>query len=277
MKVELKNLKRIEPVAVCFHNDFLIGRGLCGACVYIGLWKDGSEVAVKRVLISSCGKMAMNKHNLEFNDKHLVRCRCYGKDDDFYYFVLDLFEETLADYVQKQSQTTEFLQDNGPVIIKELLTGLQALHCAKPKIMHMNLKPSNILVDIEGHMHLTDFGTSRILPEEESGVGTETIGAKGWKAVETLSEEPNCRVKHRRRSDIQVMGMICFYILTRGIHPFGSTPHKRTKNLRNGKPVDYDKIADRSARELISWMLERDIKKRPHVDKALKHPYLSGK
>ena len=267
---------------MCFDHDFLIGRGSGGTCVYIGLWEDGSEVAVKRVLTSSCEKMAMNECkfvNLPqlTNSRHLVLCRYFEEIGDFYYFVLDLCEETLEDYVQKQSQTKEFLQDNGPVIIKELLTGLQALHCGEQKIVHMDLKPRNILVDIEGHMHLTDFGMSRILSKRELTVNTETIGTKGWRPVETQSEQSNSSVKYKRRSDIQVMGMICFYILTKGEHPFGKTSDERTKNLQRGRPVNYGDISDHAARELISWMLEHDIKKRPHVEDALKHPYLSGK
>ena len=285
MKVEPKNLKRIGPAAVCFDNDFTIGSGSGGTCVAIGLWEDGSEVAVKRVLTSSGEKMAMNERKFvnlaeSINSRHLVRCRHSEEIGEFYYFVLDLFEETLKNYVENQSQTKESLEDNGPVIIKELLTGLQALHCSEPKILHMDLKPSNILVDIEGHMHLTDFGISRILPEEESTVSTETTGTKGWRAVETLPEQDKCRVKHRRRSDIQVMGMICFYILTKGKHPFGTTSEERENNLKNGRPVEYGEISNSSARELISWMLEQDIKNRPHADEALNHRYLqkqSGK
>ena len=282
MKVEPKNLKRIGPAAVCFDNDFIIGSGSGGTCVYIGLWEDGSEVAVKRVLTSTCEKMAMNECKFvnlaeSTNSSHLVRCRYFEEIGEFYYFVLDLFEETLADFVQKQSQTKKYLEDNGPIIIKELLTGLQALHCGEPEILHMDLKPRNILVDIEGHMHLTDFGISRILPEGESTVSTETIGTKGWRPVETLSEQSNSKVKYKRRSDIQVMGMICFYILTKGKHPFGTKPHERETNQINGKAVDYGEITNPSARALISWMLEHDIEKRPYVDEALKDPYLSGK
>ena len=126
-------------------------------------------------------------------------------------------------------------------------------------------------------MHLKGFSISRILPKEKSTVSTETIGVEGWRAVETLSQQSNSSVKYKRRSDIQVMGMICFYILTKGEHPFGKTSDERTTNLQKGRPVDCREISNPAARELISWMLEHDIEKRPYVDEALKHPYLSGK
>ena len=50
------------------------------------------------------------------------------------------------------------------VIMKQLLEGVQYLHCCG--VMHRDLKPENILIDGERHIKLIDFGDAK--PFEES-------------------------------------------------------------------------------------------------------------
>lgn len=47
------------------------------------------------------------------------------------------------------------------VMATELLEGLSQLHDAH--ILHLDLKPGNILLDAHGHAYLADFGISRVL------------------------------------------------------------------------------------------------------------------
>ena len=69
---------------------------------------------------------------------------------------------------------------------------------------------------------------------------------------------------------------MAFYILTKGEHPFGEGPD-RERNLLDGNPVYLDKLEDSAAKDLISWMLSYDSRKRPSAKEALKHPYLQSK
>ena len=69
--------------------------------------------------------------------------------------------------------------------------------------------------------------------------------------------------------------MVAFFILTKGEHPFGEKPD-RDRNLLDGNPVYLDKVKDPAAKDLISWMLNHDPKKRPAAQEALKHPYLQS-
>ena len=70
-------------------------------------------------------------------------------------------------------------------------------------------------------------------------------------------------------------GIVVFYIVTKGLHPFGAEPD-RQRNLIDGQPVYLNKLIDPSARDLISWMLGHDPKERPSAVQALKHPYLQS-
>ena len=50
----------------------------------------------------------------------------------------------------------------------DVLEGLMQLHGSKPKVLHLDLKPPNILLDEHGHAYLSDFGISRALQTLES-------------------------------------------------------------------------------------------------------------
>ena len=80
------------------------------------------------------------------------------------------------------------------------------------------------------------------------------------------------QLKWKEKSDIQVAGMLAFYILTKGKHPFGAQIH-RLINLHDGKPVGLTELSDPVVKDLLSQMLAQEQDKRPYVEEALKHPY----
>ena len=77
----------------------------------------------------------------------------------------------------------------------------------------------------------------------------------------------------KEKSDIQVAGMLGFFILTKGMHPFGPSVN-RLEKLYFDNPVSLTDLSDPVVKDLLSLMLARDLDKRPYVEQALKHPYL---
>ena len=76
-----------------------------------------------------------------------------------------------------------------------------------------------VLVDVEGHMKLADFGISRVLKKDETTVLTDAKGTLGWMPAEVIgamNHQRECRFK--KKSDIKVTGMIAFFVLTKGEH-----------------------------------------------------------
>ena len=187
--------------------------------VYVGIMEDGAEVAVKRILKhESVEDTARNELEIlsridASKSPFIVSYQKCLEDAIFVYVVLDLCEETLREHVR--TQRLEYLQDHGPRMIKEILSGIEFLHSRK--ILHRDLKPSNGLVDREGHMRLADFGISRVLNEEETTVHTGAKGTRDWmptEVIEVIGKEEMGRFK--KKSDVQVAGMIAFFISTKG-------------------------------------------------------------
>ena len=65
------------------------------------------------------------------------------------------------------------------------------------------------------------------------------------------------QVKIKRKSDIQVVGMMSFYILTKSGHLFGPEQF-RFANIIQGKP-DLEQLTDNKARNFVSWMINHNV------------------
>ena len=263
-------------------NDLLIGRGCMGTTVYVGITEDNTEVAVKRMWLESCKDLAENEKEISYlikakGSSFILRYHGVFRDDTFMYLISDLCEETLVEYVR--SQTVEHLKENGPRMIKQILSGLHFLHGIG--ILHRDLKPSNILVDKDGCMKLSDFGISRVLNEDETTVDTDPKGTQGWMPAEVIeagnekARSKNVTGRYKRKSDVQAAGMIAYFILTKGKHPFGDSMYDRMTNVLEGKPVNLPILEDLESRDFISWLIHHNIDERPYVHQALAHPFVA--
>ena len=259
------------------NNGLKIGEGCCGTCVYVGVMKDGSEVAVKKMLAQRCDKTAENEKEIMSliktdNSPFIVSYRQFCRDDTFMYLILDLCEETLPDLVD--SQSIEYLLRYGPRLIQEILCGLEFLH--GKGILHRDLKPQNVLVDMDGHLRLADFGISRVLKEDETAVETDAKGTEGWIPPEVIEAgEKKEKGPFKKKSDIHVAGMIAFFILTKGEHPFGSSLVRKI-NILKGNSVNLKKLRDSKAQKFVSWLINRKIGNRPYAHEALKDTFVNG-
>ena len=103
-------------------------------------------------------------------------------------------------------------------IARLLITLAQALHYAHGKgFIHCDLKPSNILIDIDGQPQITDFGLARRASEESSLTATGAIlGTPSYMAPEQAAGQ---RQSIGPATDVYGLGAILYELLT-GRPPF---------------------------------------------------------
>ena len=168
-------LRKIDGYVTCQQDAFKVGRPTSdGTCVYVGLRvSDGKEVAVKCMLTDNCEHLAENETKIFGMVKmekspHVVRYLHYKKGNPFVFIILELCEFSLKEYVNKARDSPDLIPFDPQKIIKEILTGLDVLHkqgSGNDKILHRDLKPDNVLVDVEWSIRLADFGVSKTIRE----------------------------------------------------------------------------------------------------------------
>jgi serine/threonine-protein kinase/endoribonuclease IRE1 len=196
-----------------------------------------------------------------------------------------------------------------PNVLLQIANGLSHLHGLR--IVHRDLKPQNILVTmtLEGKPRLvvSDFGLCKKLDGAQSSFGATTAhaaGTSGWRAPELLLDDdaressssvasthsessqlvsadlmPNRRAT--RAIDIFSLGLIFFYVLTKGSHPFDCGDRfMREVNIRKGKmdlqPLEVLGDFTYEATNLIQMMLAAEPRSRPTTRQVMAHPFFWG-
>ncbi|XP_058636537.1 uncharacterized protein LOC131543325 isoform X2 [Onychostoma macrolepis] len=271
--IDASKAYRLGNLVLVLEPEFLIAKGSDGTQVFLGLKDDGTEVAVKRMNRFNYQDLKNEEEFLwlpELDSPSIVRYVDFAEDMHFGYLVLQLCEYTLEEYIQ------DHLPDDSAErslvlkkLVKEVLCSLQVLHDQKTKVLHRDIKPQNVLIDINEKARLADFGISRRLKQGETTLRTSIAGTRCWKAKENINEKFN--TGYKRSSDIQVTGMLVYYILSGGQHPFGEDVDCEYNILQGRYSLQH--LDDDVAKDLVEWMINEDPNNRPTVEQTLAHPF----
>lgn len=86
-------------------------------------------------------------------------------------------------------------------------------------VVHRDLKPGNILVDLDGHTQLLDFGIARLLGDEEGGTTLTAVGPQGMMTPEYAAPEQFAGEPAGVATDVYALGVILFELVS-GARPY---------------------------------------------------------
>lgn len=139
-----------------------------------------------------------------------------GRQGPYHYIVSELVVGiTLADLIEQERErrvatrsTSERRRWHGKAIeiVASIADGLEAAHQAK--IVHCDVKPSNILIDHAGAARLADFGIARSARLEARSTGL--IGTCHYMSP----EQANAEDEIDGRSDVFSLGVVLYELLT---------------------------------------------------------------
>lgn len=141
-------------------------------------------------------------------------------------------------------------------ITLDLLQGLDHIHCLD--MVHSDLTPANILLEVTGRTVLADFGLS--CNQEVENYEGMTVGTPGYQAPERLQHQPMTPL-----SDIYNAGIIMHELLC-GERIFPNPDPKdvsaRMKNLPNRIPSSGDAKVDEFIQKMLKTALHLNPQKR---------------
>ncbi|KAL1803902.1 hypothetical protein ACET3Z_032549 [Daucus carota] len=216
-------LKEIQWATNNFQEEFVIGRGGFGL-VYKGIidYKQGT-VAIKRLKLLS--KQGSKEFQTEiemlskFQHSHLVSLIGYCDDYEEMILVYDYMSRgTLADHLHKKVKKGDSCLPSLTWIQRLKICigaahGLDYLHTGtstENRVIHRDVKSTNILLDENFAAKLSDFGLSKIGPANQTCtyVSTRVKGTPGYL-------DPYYVATHRltRKTDVYAFGVVLFEVL----------------------------------------------------------------
>ncbi|VFQ74891.1 unnamed protein product [Cuscuta campestris] len=229
-------LRDLQIATNNFSKENVIGEGGYGI-VYRGQLVNGNPVAIKKLLLNNLGE-AEREFRVEVEaighvrHKNLVRLLGYCIEGTQRLLVYEYvnngnLEQWLHGAMRHHGYLTWEARMN---VILGTAKALAYLHEAiEPKVVHRDIKSSNILIDDKFNAKISDFGLAKMLNAGKNYITTRVMGTFGYVAPEYA----NSGILNEK-SDVYSFGVVLLEAIT------------------GRDPVDYRRPADEV--NLVNWL-----------------------
>ena len=188
-------------------------------------------------------------------NEHIVRVYDCFEANGTAYYVMDFIDgENLAERLDRRGKPIP--EENVVDYLCQILDALQEVH--SNDILHMDLKPANIMIDRNGTVKLIDFGASKQADPEGGITSTAIAYTPGYAPLEQTDKQNK---KFGPWTDFYALGATLFNLLTNRVPPVPS-------DIMDDKTCDKSKALPMSGvsgkmKRLVLWLMEIDREKRP--------------
>ncbi|KAK7319583.1 hypothetical protein RJT34_04306 [Clitoria ternatea] len=208
------SFKMIMAATRNFDHENKLGQGGFG-CVYKGCLHNGQEIAVKRLSKHSGQGTEEFKNEVtllvKLQHRNLVRLLgcCFEKEERMLVYEY-LPNKSLDFFIFDKKQSSSLTWGKRFEIILGIARGVLYLHQdSRLKIIHRDLKASNVLLDAAMIPKISDFGMARIFGEDQIQARTKrVVGTFGYMSPEYAMEG-----RYSTKSDVFSFGVLLLEII----------------------------------------------------------------
>jgi len=164
-------------------------------------------------------------------------------------------------------------------VAAQALSGLAYLHARR--IVHLDIKPANLLATTAGEIKVADFGIARVLPRAGDHC-TSYVGTAAYMSPERFDPEAHGGHYDPCAADVWSLGVTVLELLM-GRYPLlpaGQQPNWAALMCAicfGEPPALPDGVASPELRSFIAACLQKDYCRRASVAELLAHPFVAGR
>jgi serine/threonine protein kinase len=179
-------------------------------------------------------------------NEHIIKIYDIFEENNTAYYVMDYIEGgSLKDAVDSKGPLSE---SKAIGYIEQISDALSYLHSSN--ILHLDIKPSNVLIDNDDCLVLIDFGISKHYDSDGGQTSTTPAGiSKGYAPIEQYQQ--GSIANFSPATDIYSLGATMFFLLT------GKTPPEASIVNEDGLPNDIDSFTHKIRSVIIKSMSPR--------------------
>ncbi|XP_047334235.1 proline-rich receptor-like protein kinase PERK8 [Impatiens glandulifera] len=240
-----------------YKTENILGEGGFG-CVYKGVLPDGREIAVKQ--LKKDGGQGEREFRAEVDiisrvhHRHLVSLVGYCISEQHRLLVYEyVANDTLYFHLHGKGRPSMEWGTRVKVATGSA-KGLAYLHeDCHPRIIHRDIKTSNILLDSDFEAKVADFGLAKLANDTHTHISTRVMGTFGYLAPEYASTG-----KLTEKSDLFSFGVVLLELITGRKPVDGSQPLGDESLVEWARPLLAEAIETEKFDELVDPKLEKN-------------------
>ncbi len=191
---------------------------------------------------------------------NIVRLSDFGEDAGRWYLVMELVDGgTVADRLDSYRADPR----SAAVLVEKVARAIHHAHSGNPGILHLDIKPGNILLTLDGEPRVGDFGLALALVDDDRARRAREVAGTVPYMTPEMAEGGTEKVS--TASDVYGLGALLYAMLT-GNPPFRGPNTKETLRLviKGGPaaPRGLNPKVDRGLDAICLKCLERDPARR---------------